>query len=171
MPPSPRAAAPLPPVPASIPKHYAQPLSEIEREAVTKSFGYTIVGRSRSVISLYTSPTTTDDQIKKIILGLWNARKTGSFSRMIPPTTKGGDFGDYSIVWVMIFSDRQKASMESIEKFLNSSINSKADRAFDRNYAKYIRGEYYYENVGGEEYGSIGTDSPKGANKKYKRLF
>lgn len=88
---------------------------------------------------------------------------------MIPPTTKGGEIGDYAIVWILVFNETEWANAEKLNKFMKSSLKSSQDQKSDKEYVKHIKAEYYYSSL--EEYGTLGYDDGIVRSPGYKKLF
>ena len=128
-----------------------------------------VVGRDKTVLSVVVPRNTTVEQLKALILQFRTARKSNSLSTMIPATTPGGQFGDYAIVWIFVFTERDWASADKLQRFITSSANSATDREYDRTFARHIKAEYLYSNL--EEHGSLGYDDGVARSSTYKKLF
>ena len=88
---------------------------------------------------------------------------------MIPATTKGGQLGDYAIVWIFVFSEPEWATADKLQKFIKSSLKSTTDKQFDKEYVKHIKAEYFYSTL--EEYGNFGYDDGMVRSPNYKKIF
>jgi hypothetical protein len=130
---------------------------------------FEVVGRDKTVLSIIVPQNTPPAQLKALILQFRNARKSNSLSTMIPATTPGGGLGDYGIVWVFVLTERDWATTERLQRFINSSAKSLADREYDKKYVKHLKAEYYYSGL--EEYGSLGYDDGVVRSPAYKKLF
>jgi len=95
-------------------------------------------------ISILIEPNTTKEQLTALIYELRNARNNNSLSKMLPPTTKGGKYGDYAILGVYVFSESEWATKSKLQKYMNASVNSKADINFSKNLCKHIKAYYLY---------------------------
>lgn len=125
---------------------------------------FTVAGQDKTAVSIVVSPGTTTDQLKDLISVFKEARVTGSLSKLIPATTKGGSMGDYGIIWVFVFSDTEWASRDQMIKFIDGS-----DRDFCGDYVKHIRAEYYYSLS--DEHGNIGFNDGTNSNDEYSKIF
>ena len=130
-----------------------------------------VVGKDKTAISIVVPPQTTKEQLKALIYGFRKARNENTLSKMIPPTTPGGAYGNYAIVWIFVFSEPSWASTDKLKKFINVSLKRPSDIKFSKEYARHVRAEYYY--AGAEEYGTIGyeDDITSIRTKEYKKLF
>jgi hypothetical protein len=130
---------------------------------------FEVVGQDKTVLSVVVPHNTTVEQLKALIFQFRAARKSNSLSTMIPATTSGGQFGDYAIVWIFVFTERDWASTDKLHRFINSSANSATDREYDKTFARHIKAEYLYSNL--EEHGSLGYDDGAARSPIYKKLF
>jgi hypothetical protein len=132
---------------------------------------FKVAAQDMSSLSILIPQDTTKDQTKALIHEFKNARKSKNLSQMIPPTTKGGQLGDYAIIWVLIFSEPEWASKDKLIKFMKSSLKSSQDKKFDREYVKHIKAEYFYSVPTSEEYGNLGYDDGMIQSPYYQKLF
>lgn len=126
---------------------------------------FKLKGKYSTSLSLLVPPNTTKDHLKTLIYEFKRAREGNYLSKMIPPTTKGGKFGDYAIVEIYVFSNPDWASSTKLQKFLNASYLNPADIKFSKEFCKNIKAYYLYslplKKLGGKagknwEIGSIG---------------
>ena len=128
--------------------------------------------------SLLVPKDTTNEQLEALIRHFRDARKGNYLSKLIPPTTKGGKYGDYAAVNLYVFSEQEWASNPKFSKFMNASTLSASDVKFTKEYCKHIKAHYLYP-LTGEKYetGSVGYfehDSEYGKGQCtpfYKNLF
>jgi len=95
-------------------------------------------------VSILVEPNTTKEQLKALIYELRNARNNKALSKMLPPTTKGGKYGDYAILSVYVFSESEWATKSKLQKYMNASVNTKADISFSKNFCKHIKAYHLY---------------------------
>lgn len=132
---------------------------------------FKIIGKYQTSLTLLVPAKTTDAELKKLIFKFREARVSNELSRLIPPTTPKGSKGSYAVVDIYVFSEEIWASSEKLGKFIRTSMKSKSDREFSREYANHIRAYYFYSIPASEETGSIGYDDGMDRSKKYKKLF
>ena len=130
---------------------------------------FEVVGRYKTALSIVVPQNATSEQLRALILQFRAARKNNSLSTMIPPTTPSGQLGDYAIVWVLVLTDRDRASTDKLQRFIDSSAESRADKEFEKKYVKRIKAEYFYS--GSEEYGNLGYDNGVAPSPNYEKLF
>lgn len=136
----------------------------------TKSkIAFTLGGQDKTTISIIVSPTTTKDELKSLIFEFKTARADSTLSKMIPPTTRRGAFGDYAIVWIFVFSEPEWASRNNLIRFVDASPKNPDDNLFSQEFVKHIRAEYYYSMS--SEYGSLGYNDGTLHNDEYEKLF
>ena len=131
---------------------------------------FEVIAQDKTALSILVPKNTTAEQLKALIFEFRNARKNNSLSKMIPPTTKGGEFGDYAIVWIFVFSEPDWATADKLQRFMKSSLKSATDKQFNREYVKHIKAEYFYGYLS-EEYGNLGYDDSIVRSPNYKKLF
>jgi hypothetical protein len=103
---------------------------------------FKVIGQYTTSFSILVSQNTTKEQLRVLIYEFRNARKNNTLSSLIPGAAKGNR--QLGVIWILIFSDPNLASVDKLRKFMDSSLKSTKDEQFDREYAKYIRAEYYY---------------------------
>jgi len=140
----------------------------------TKTFNsltpeFKVIAKHTTVLSILVHRGATDEHIKALIYKFKETRLNNTMSKMISATTKGGAFGDYGIVWILIFSEPEWATQDKLQKFINSSAKNPSNREFDIEYANHIRGEYYYSFS--KEYGTLGYDDGIVRSQLYQKLF
>ena len=79
------------------------------------TFKITAASPTMNAISLLVPKQTTDTQVVALVNYLREARKDGTLSSILPPTTPKSDLGEFSIASIYIFSDRQFAVEQAIE--------------------------------------------------------
>ena len=67
---------------------------------------FEIVGQDRSALSIVVPKSTTTPQLKTLVNQFRRAYRENALSKMIPPTTLGGVYGNYAIVWIFVFLTR-----------------------------------------------------------------
>ena len=67
-----------------------------------------------NALSITVPPQTTDSQIVALLNSLHKARRDGTLSSMIPPTSPGNDLDEFAIADIYIFSDPKYAVREAI---------------------------------------------------------
>ncbi len=130
---------------------------------------FDVVGRSKAALSVVVPQYTTAEQLKTLIFQFRAARRNNSLSKMIPATTRGGKFGDYAIVWIFVFTERDWASSGKLRRFITSSAKSATDRQYDRVFVRHIKAEYFYSSS--EEYGNLGYSDGAVRSPNYQKLF
>lgn len=130
---------------------------------------FKVVAQDKTALSILVSKNTTAEQLKMLISEFRTARKNNTLSKMIPATTKGGQLGDYAIVWIFVFSEPEWATADKLQKFIKSSLKSTTDKQFDKEYVKHIKAEYFYSTL--EEYGNFGYDDGMVRSPNYKKIF
>lgn len=130
---------------------------------------FKVGGQDKTAISILVSPNITKEELKSLIFEIKAARTAETLSKMIPPTTKGGAFGDYAIVWIFVFSEPEWASRNNLMKFINANTQNPEDKVFSEELVKNIKAEYYYSVS--KEYGNIGFNDGTNSNKDYEKLF
>lgn len=130
---------------------------------------FKVVAQDKTALSILVPQNTTAAQLKALIHELRTARKSNTLSKMIPATTRGGQLGDYAIVWIFVFSEPDWATGDKLQRFIKSSLRSSTDKQFDKEYVKHIRAEYYY--APSEEYGNLGYDDGIVRSPNYQKLF
>lgn len=117
------------------------------------------------------SENTNREQLKDLILGFGKARKEGSFSKLIPPTTPGSKLGgDYNAVEIFVFSEPNWPTESKFKKWMESSLLRSEDKVFDKEYVKHIKAYYLYSFPSHEE-GSIGYSGEGVKSPDYEKLF
>lgn len=130
---------------------------------------FEVIAQDKTALSILVPQNTTVEQLKALIYKFRAARKSNSLSKIIPATTRGGQLGDYAIVWIFVFSERDWASGDKLQRFIRSSLKSATDKQFDKEYVKHIKAEYYYSPL--EEYGNLGYDDGIVRSPNYRKLF
>ena len=130
---------------------------------------FKVVARDLTTLTILVPKATTAEQIKTLISEFRSARKNNTLSKLIPATTRGGQLGDYAIVWVFVFSESEWATADKLQKFIKSSVNSATDKQFDKEYVRHIKAEYFYSSS--EEYGNFGYDDGMVRSPHYKKIF
>jgi hypothetical protein len=132
---------------------------------------FKVVAQDKINLNILVPKSTTKEQLKSLIFAFRQARESNSLAKMIPPTTRGGELGDYAGVWILVFSEPDWASGDKLQRFIKSSVYSKKDTKFDKEYVKHIKAEYWYSSPSHEEYGNFGYDDGMVRSANYKKLF
>ncbi|MDP2168041.1 MAG: hypothetical protein Q8J64_06900 [Thermodesulfovibrionales bacterium] len=130
---------------------------------------FQVVAQDKTVLAILVPKNTPAEQLKTLISEFRTARKNNTLSKMIPATTRGGQLGDYAIVWIFVFSKADWATADKLQKFINSSLKSAVDKQFGKEYVRHIQAEYFYSPL--EEYGNLGYDDGIVRSPNYKKLF
>jgi hypothetical protein len=131
---------------------------------------FKVAAQDSTSLSIVVSKSTGPEQLKALIHEFRKDRKGNYLHKMIPPTTKGGGFGDYAIVWILVFNETEWANAEKLKKFMRSSLKSSQDQKSDKEYGKHIKAEYYYASSL-EEYGNLGYYDGIVRSPGSKKLF
>ncbi len=99
-----------------------EPLSEqtatLLKEASTTAvptFKVTAVAPTMNALGLLVPEQTTDTQVVALVTYLREARRDGTLSTILPPTTPDNDLDEFSIANIFIFSDRRYAVEPAIQ--------------------------------------------------------
>lgn len=130
---------------------------------------FQVVSQDKTALAILVPKNTTAEQLKTLVSEFRSARKNNSLSKMIPATTRGGQLGDYAIVWIFVFSESEWATADKLQRFIKSSLKSATDKEFDKEYVKHIRAEYFFSSS--EEYGNLGYDDGMVRSPNYKKIF
>lgn len=130
---------------------------------------FQVVAQDKTALTILVPKNTTAEQLKTLISEFRTARKNNTLSKMIPATTRGGQLGDYAIVWIFVFSESEWATADKLQKFIKSSLKSATDKQFDKEYVRHIKAEYFYSTS--EEYGNFGYDDGMVRSPNYKKIF
>ena len=82
---------------------------------------FEVVGQSRHLASILVPRGSTNEEVRELILFLRFARQKNHLKAWLSPTTPGSPYGEYSIVWIFIFSDPGAASIRDVVKFANQN--------------------------------------------------
>lgn len=147
------------------------PIPSKNPDAVLKLPKFKVVAQDLTTLTILVSKDIKNDQLETLISGFRTARERNILSRFIPATTKGGIKGDYAIIWIFVFSEPDWSTADKLKRFINMSALSETDKQFEKEYTKHIKAEYYYSDLVGDEYGSLGYDDGVITAPNYKKLF
>ena len=85
------------------------------RTTAVPIFKMTAAVPTMNAISVLVPEQTTDSQVAALVAYLHDARRDGTLSSILSPTTPNNQLGPFSIANIFIFSDRQYAVEEAIQ--------------------------------------------------------
>jgi hypothetical protein len=125
------------------------------------TFKLTATVPAMNALSLLVPGQTTDSQVVALLMHLRDARRDGTLSTIIPPTTPDNHLGQFSIANIYIFSDPQYAVEQAIT-ILSVGAHAPGDlygKEIPYEVAmKHVRGQYLVNlnNKDQQEKGSLG---------------
>lgn len=127
---------------------------------------YEITAQAGMAISVLVDKNTTKEQLRALIFAFKNAREQGTLNKMeIPPTTPNGRKGAYASITIYVFTDKELASQESLDKAHTVSFQDPFSKHFNKNIKA-----YYFGFVATQE-GSIGYADDGDTIADYEKLF
>lgn len=130
---------------------------------------YKITAKAERAFSVLVDKNTTKEQLRDLIFAFKNARNQGTLHVMgIPPTTPNGSKGDYAIVGIYVFTNKESASQKSLDNAFKVSSQGSFSERFNKN----IKAYYYFGILSSSEEGSIGyAEHGRHYTKDYEKLF
>ncbi len=115
---------------------------------------------------------TSQQQMINLIYEFKKARDENYLSKYFPPTTPGSSRGDYAVIYIYVFSDKNNASNTLLGKYIVGSAYGETEKKFEQEYAENVSAFYMYNFVDNKEFGCLGLrDIDVNPTKKYKKLF
>lgn len=126
-------------------------------------------------LSLLVPTKTSKEEFETLIYEFRKARKEGTLSKMIPPTTPRGKVGQYGVVEIYFFSDPEWSSSEKLNKTMQVNARIPSDMDFLKKFIDHVRA-YYFWHFSGDEIGSIGYKETgvmglRYQSRNYQELF
>jgi hypothetical protein len=121
----------------------------------------------QTTFSVVVPKATTTAELNRLVMAFKDAKRTGNVQKLIPqwPNT-----GPALRLDVLIFNEPEWATSDRLRQFIMTSLNSKVQIAFAKQYTQHIRAHYVY-SFADEEEGSIGYDDGMDRSRSYKQLF
>jgi len=129
---------------------------------------FKVMGQNgQTTFSVVVPKATTTAELNRLVIAFRDAKRTGNVQKLIPqwPNT-----GPYLRLDVLIFNEPEWATSDRLRQFIMTSLKSKVQIAFAKQYTQHIRAHYVYSFVDEEE-GSIGYDDGMDRSRNYKQLF